>query len=188
MESKKTSYLFLFREFFKLGFLMTGGGSISMFSIIKKLFVDKLSWVSENELMDYYTISQCSPGIITINIAAFLGYKQRKTLGAIIATLGICLSAFLPIILIALIITKIESFQTVRNAIFGVSIGACVLITFVAKSMWKQALFDWVSYIIFLVTLLGTIFWKISPFYLIIVSAVIGIIYKKIILDRDKKE
>lgn len=186
MKSKETSYLSLFCEFFKLGFLMTGGGSISMYSLIKDMFVDRLSWVSEEELVDYYTLSQCSPGIITINIAAFIGYKKKKVLGAIIAALGICLSAFLPIILIALAITKIQSIQIVRNAGFGVSIGVCVLITFVAKSMWKPAMLDWISYIIFGLTLLGTMFWNISPVYLIILSAIIGIISKLLSSIKDE--
>jgi len=187
MSSKKTSYLFIFGIFFKLGFLMTGGGSISMFSMIKEMFVDELAWITEGELIDYYTLSQCSPGIITINIAAFLGYKQRKTLGAIVATLGICLSAFLPIILISLLITRLESISIVRNAIFGISIGACVLITFVAKSMWNKSMLDWVSYLIFFITLVGTVFWNIPPVYLIIMSVVIGIIYKLLLSARYEK-
>lgn len=186
MKSKKTSYLSLFGEFFKLGFLMTGGGSISMYSLIKDMFVDKLSWVSEDELVDYYTLAQCSPGIITINIAAFIGHKQRKSLGAIVATLGICLSAFLPIILIALLLKEIQSIQVVRNAGLGVSIGVCVLIMFVAKSMWKPAMLDWVSYIIFGLTLLGTMIWNISPVYLIILSAIIGIVRKFLSSAKDE--
>lgn len=186
MKSKRTSYLSLFGEFFKLGFLMTGGGSISMYSIIKDMFVDKLSWVSEDELVDYYTLAQCSPGIITINIAAFIGHKQRKSLGAIVAALGICLSAFLPIILIALVITRIQSVHIVRQAGFGVSIGVCVLIMFVAKSMWKPAMLDWISYIIFGLTLLGTMIWNISPVYLIILSAIIGIVYKLLSSAKDE--
>lgn len=186
MKSKKTSYLSLFGEFFKLGFLMTGGGSISMFSLIKDMFVDKLSWVSEEELVDYYTLAQCSPGIMTINIAAFIGYKQKRVLGAIVATLGTCISAFLPIILIALVITKLQSIQVVRNAGLGVSVGVCVLIMFVAKSMWKPTMLDLVSYIIFGLTLLGTIIWNVSPVYLIIMSAIIGIIYKFLSSIKDE--
>lgn len=186
MKSKKINYLSLFYQFFKLGFLMTGGGSISMYSLIKDMFVNKLSWVSEDELMDYYTLAQCSPGIITVNIAIFIGYKQKKVLGAIVSTLGICLSAFLPIIFIALIITKIQSVQVVRYAGFGVSIGVCVLIMFVAKSMWKPAMLDWISYIIFGLTLLGTMIWNISPVYLIIMSAIIGIIYKFLSSFKDE--
>lgn len=142
MKSKKATYTSIFWEFFKLGFLMTGGGSISMLPVIKSTFINRLKWASEKELMDYYTIAQCTPGIITINLATFIGYKRRKTLGAIIATLGICLSAFLPILLIAVLIARLETIYTVRTAIWGVSIGACVLMAFVAKSFWKCSIVD----------------------------------------------
>lgn len=185
MKTKKTSYIYIFWQFFKLGFLMTGGGSISMLPLIKSEFVERLKWISDDDLMDYYTISQCTPGIITINIATFLGFKKRGIMGAIIATLGIFMSAFIPIILIAALVIKLESIHIVRNAILGVSVGACVLMAFVAQSFWKSSIVDVFSTIIFVLSLLGTLFFNLSPVPLIILSAIGGIIYQKRIAEGE---
>ena len=59
----------------------------------------------EEELMDYYAIGQCTPGIIAVNTATFIGYKRKGIWGGIIATLGIVTPSLI-------IITTIASFLT----------------------------------------------------------------------------
>ena len=78
----------LFLVFVKIG-LFTIGGGLAMMPMIQKELIDKLHWMTEEELLDYYAIGQSTPGIVAVNVATFIGYKQCGVLGGVFATLGI---------------------------------------------------------------------------------------------------
>ena len=88
MEKKKASLLELYITFFKVG-LFTFGGGLAMLPIIEREVVTNKKWVSYEELLDYYAVSQSTPGIIMVNVATFIGYKERGIIGSIISTLGV---------------------------------------------------------------------------------------------------
>ena len=81
-------YVKMFVSFFKIG-LFTFGGGYAMIPMFRKELIEKNKYITEDELMDYYSIGQCTPGIIAVNVATFTGYKVRKTLGGIVATSAI---------------------------------------------------------------------------------------------------
>ena len=85
-----TSLIKLFLSFAKMG-VMTFGGGYAMLPILQREVVEKNHWATEEELMDYFAIGQCTPGIIAVNTATFIGHKQRGVLGAIVATLGVAI-------------------------------------------------------------------------------------------------
>ena len=66
----------LFATFFKIG-LFTFGGGYAMIPLLQAGLVEKKKWVSDEEIMDYYSIGQCTPGIIAVNVATFIGYKMK---------------------------------------------------------------------------------------------------------------
>ena len=102
---EKTLYQ-IFKTFFKVGTLLLGGGYVIL-PLLQSELVDKKNWISDDELCEYYALSQSIPGIIAANTAIFTGYRLRGTLGAITATLGIVTPAFISIILVARILEEI---------------------------------------------------------------------------------
>ena len=81
-------YLDLFGTFAKVG-VMTFGGGYAMLPILQREVVEHKGWATEEELMDYFAIGQCTPGVIAVNTATFIGQKHRGWLGGIVATLGV---------------------------------------------------------------------------------------------------
>ena len=75
-------YLDLFGTFAKVG-VMTFGGGYAMLPILQREVVEHKGWATEEELMDYFAIGQCTPGVIAVNTATFIGQKHRGWLGAV---------------------------------------------------------------------------------------------------------
>ena len=71
-------YIELFNTFAKIG-TFTFGGGYAMLPLIQKEVVEKKKWASEEEIMDYYAVGQCTPGIIAVNTATFIGYYQKES-------------------------------------------------------------------------------------------------------------
>lgn len=69
----------LFYIFFKIG-LFTFGGGYAMIPQLKEIVVEKKKWITEDEMLEIIAIAESTPGPIAINIATFIGYKQKKVL------------------------------------------------------------------------------------------------------------
>ena len=95
----------LFISFARVG-VMTFGGGIAMLPILENEIVERKKWATKEELLDYYAIGQCTPGIIAVNTATFIGYKKKGTVGGIAATLGVIFPSVVIILLIATLISK----------------------------------------------------------------------------------
>ena len=120
------------------------------------------------------TRTEC-PRIIAANTAIFVGYKLKKTPGAIVATLGIVMPAFISIILVAKILEEVVKMKFVQSIFWGVGIGVVVLIYLAVKEMWKKSVVDkFTCWIFFLIFTLSACF-KAPPAVLIILSIFIGI-------------
>ena len=76
----------LFWAFFRIGSFTFGGG-MAMLPMLKREVVVKYGWSTEEELLDIYAIGQCTPGIIAVNTATYIGYQQKGLLGSIFGTL-----------------------------------------------------------------------------------------------------
>ena len=165
----------LFAIFFKIGSVTFGGG-YAMLPIIQLEIVEKRGWTTEEEMLDYYAIGQSTPGIIAVNTATFIGYYQKGTIGGIVATLGFVTPS---IIIITIIATFFENFQdivVVQNALAGVRVVVAALIINTVFNMFKDTVVDFVSVIIFIASFLILIFFDITPIFVIITSAMVGII------------
>ena len=107
-------YLDLFLTFAKMG-VMTFGGGYAMLPILQKEVVQKKKWASDEEIMDYFAIGQCTPGIIAVNTATFIGYKVKGVVGAIVSTLGVVCPS---VIIITLIAACLTNFQDIPTKVF----------------------------------------------------------------------
>lgn len=117
----------LFCLFIRIG-LMTFGGGTSMLPILQRELADQRGWLTEEELMDYYAIGQCTPGIIALNVATFTGRKRGGDLGGVVATAGFILPSLCIIIALAGVITSVEHLKWVQNAFAGIRACICVQI------------------------------------------------------------
>ena len=68
---------------------MTFGGGYAMIPILEREVVEKRHWATAEQLMDYYAVGQCTPGIIAVNTATFVGYQVAGVIGGVVATLGV---------------------------------------------------------------------------------------------------
>ena len=80
--------LVLFLTFAKVG-VMTFGGGYAMLPILQREVVENKGWATDEELTDYFAIGQCTPGVIAVNTATFIGYRYKGLAGGILATLGV---------------------------------------------------------------------------------------------------
>ena len=116
----------LYWAWFKMG-LFTFGGGYAMLPMIQQEVIEKYKWATEDEIMEYYAIGQCTPGIIAVNTATFVGYYQKGVLGAIAATLGVISPSFIIIGIIASLISNFAEIEVVQHALKGINVAVCVL-------------------------------------------------------------
>ncbi len=176
---KRVSLAEIFFAFLYSGLILLGGGYIIL-PILQSELVEKRNWLTADELMDYYAVSQSLPGLIAINISILVGYKLRGKWGSIVGAVGITFFAFWAIVLLASVISNFVDNPYVQCAFWGIEIAVVVLIIGAVREMWSKAVVDIGSGVVFLISLLIMLFTKISPAYVIIASAVVGILYKMI--------
>lgn len=177
MKEKKTSLWTLFWTFAKMGAITFGGG-YAMLPILQREVVEGKHWASEEELMDYFAIGQCTPGIIAVNTATFIGQKQRGIIGGIMSTLGVVFPSVVIISILAGLITNFSHLLWVQNAFAGIQVCVCVLIFNAVVKLLKKSVVDKRTAGIFVVVLVGGIFLNISPSLFVIAAAATGVILK----------
>lgn len=164
----------LFWAFVKVG-AFTFGGGYAMLPILQREVVEKNGWASEEEIMDYYAMGQCLPGIIMVNTAVFVGEKRRGTLGGVVAALGAVFPSLMIITVIAVCLTSFADVPAVKNAFAGIRACVVVLIINAVAKLWKAAIVDWKCVLIFLAVCLLSIFTDISPVLFVIAAALLGV-------------
>ncbi len=170
-------YLELFIAFAKIGVLTFGGG-YAMLPIIQREIVEKKKWVTEAEVMDYYAIGQCTPGVIAVNTATFTGRHIAGNLGGICATAGVVFPSIVIITFIAALIRGFAYFKPVQDALAGIRVCVCVLIFNAVVKMWKKAVVDRVTLILYALILAASVFWHASPILMVVIAAAAGLIVK----------
>ena len=146
-------YLDLFFTFAKVG-VCTFGGGYAMLPILQRELVENKGWATEEQLADYYAVGQCTPGIIAVNTATFVGSSQKGIPGGVVATLGL---VFPPVVIIMVIAAFLQNFMHIAwvvHAFNGVRAGVVALILSSVIKLYKTSVVDWATRILFLVVLL----------------------------------
>ncbi len=161
---------------------VTFGGGYAMLPILERELVIKRHWVTIDELMDYFAVGQCTPGIIAVNVSTFIGDKRKGAAGALAATLGFITIPIILITIIALCLRSFADLQVVKNAFAGIRVCVCVLILNAVTRLWKKSIFDVKTGLIFAVIFALTVFSgslpiTVSPAILVVAAAVIGIAF-----------
>ena len=169
----------LFLTFAKMG-VMTFGGGMAMLPILQREVVDNKHWATEEELVDYYAIGQCTPGIIAVNTATVIGQKKGGAIGGILATLGLVFPSLVIISLLAGLITNFSHLAWVKNAFAGIQVCVCVLIFNATVKLLKKSVVDKPTAAIFVLVLVGSVFLNVSPVWFVILAALVGIVLKNL--------
>lgn len=148
---------------------------MAMLPILEREVVDNHGWATDDELMDYYAIGQCTPGIIAVNTATFIGKKQRGIIGGIIATLGVVFPSVVIITLIAALLRNFADIPAVKSAFAGIRVCVCVLILNSVIKLSKGAVKDKAAGIICVIVFVLSAFFSVSPVVFVIFCAAAGI-------------
>lgn len=165
----------LFCIFFKIG-ITTFGGGYALLPILQRELVQNRGWATDEEIVDYFAIGQCTPGIISVNTATFIGYKRHGVAGGIVATLGFVTPSLIVITIIAALITNFADFAVVQNAFAGIRAGVCALSLNAIIKLWKNAVVDKITLVIFMVVLTVSAVLAVSPVIMVVGAGIFGII------------
>ena len=163
----------LFLTFAKIG-VMTFGGGMAMLPILEREVVQNKHWATEEELVDYFAIGQCTPGIIAVNTATFVGQKRKGAMGGITATLGVVFPSLVIIMILAGLITNFAHLAWVQNAFAGIQVCVCVLILNAVLKLIKSAIVDKATLVMYIVLFVAAVFFDFSPVLSVIVAGVLG--------------
>jgi len=175
----------LFLTFARVGGLTFGGG-YAMLPMLQQEVVGKRHWATEEEIMDYYAIGQCTPGIIAVNVATFVGYKNKGVVGAIFSTFGMVFPSLVIITLIAAFLQNFAELSLVQNAFAGIRICVGVLVLNAVVTLWKKGVKDKVTMAICLLVFAGMTFLDLSPIVFVIGAGVCGWLAKSLGGKNDK--
>lgn len=183
---KENSKFDLFSTFFKIG-LFTFGGGYAMISLMQREVVENKKWITSEDMSDMITISESTPGPVSVNVATFVGYKVAGVLGALCSTLGVVVPSFLIIVFLSGVLDILQDNPIFQNAFFGIRAAVIALILKTFISMYKECPKNIFSYLIMALTLVCVLLLDVNPIYLIICSATLGIVYSFIVNRKEQK-
>ena len=176
------SLINLFMSFFKIG-LFTIGGGLAMIPLMEKELINKKRWINDEELLDYYAVSQSTPGIIAVNVATFVGYKQAGIIGGIFATLGVVTPSWIIITILAFFINSISDYPMVQKALKGINVAVASLLTSVIINFSKKTIKNFYNGLFMFLAFVLVFFFKVPSYWIIISAIIIGILN---VLVQDK--
>ncbi len=165
----------LFYTFFKIG-LFTFGGGYAMLPLIQKEIVEKEKWATEEDVMNYFAVGQCTPGVIAVNTATFVGYKNKGVFGGIFATLGVICPSIIIITILAHFLNSFANIEAVQHAFNGIRVAVAVLVLNAVIKFWKSGVRDALGVVIFAAVLVLSVLFDFSSVYVIIGAITIGIV------------
>lgn len=177
----------LYWAFVKIGGLTFGGG-LTMLPMLEHELVEKNGWITEEELLDCYAIGQCTPGIIAINTATFVGYKREKVLGGIFSTLGMVTPSLIIISAIAACLNQFMDNIWFQHAMMGIRGVVCALLMNTAINLGKKSLKTIFAWILYGAVLVAGLFLKLPTIVLVLAAAAVGIIFDLIASRKSKQE
>ena len=170
----------LYWTFVKIGSVTFGGG-YAMLPILERELAEKRHWTTMDDLRDYFSIGQCTPGIIALNVSTFIGEKRHGVKGALAATVGFLTAPVLLILLIAMFLTNFAQLEVIQHAFAGIRVCVCVLIVQAVLRLWKKSVVDAPSLVIYLAVFLLNVMSfflpvRIPAAVLVILSGVAGVL------------
>ena len=177
----------LFARFFCIG-LLTFGGGYSMLPMMQRELVEREKWATRDELLDYYAVAQCTPGIIAVNTATFVGAKVNRFFGALFATLGVVAPSLIIITAIAAVLEGFMDIKAVEYAFFGIRAAVGGLIVSSVYGIARESVKGWPAVVIASAVFAVSLFVKISPVIYALVAVALGIVIHLFKRRAEKKQ
>lgn len=168
-------YLDMFVTFAKIG-AFTFGGGYAMLPMLQSEVVEKKRWATDDELLDYFAVGQCTPGVIAVNTASFIGYYKKGIPGAIVATAGVIAPSLVIILLIASLLTNFAEYPIVQHALSGIRIAVCVLIFQAVIKMFRSGVKDGFGILVFGAALVCSYFSVLPTIVIVLMAGVCGVL------------
>lgn len=172
-------YWELFFAFMKIGGLTFGGG-LAMLPMLKYELVERKKWVTEEELLDYYAIGQCTPGIIAINTATFIGIKRKGVLGGISATMGMVTPSFVIVSIIAVFLSEFMDNAILGHALMGIRAVVCALMLHTIIILTKKAIVNKAGAVIMIISCILAYFTSFPTIAIVVLAGITGVILKSL--------
>ena len=165
----------LYAAFFRIGGLTFGGG-LTMLPMLKHELVVKKHWIEEDELLDYYAIGQCTPGIIAVNVSTFVGYKKRGVIGAIFSTLGMVSPSLIIVSIIALFLSGFMDNPYVAHAVGGIKVVVCALMLNTVITMAKKTIKNVLGIIVCILAFIIAMLTPVPTVIIVVTAGVLGVL------------
>lgn len=175
MIDKIKSLLNLYFSFAKIGTFTIGGG-LAMMPMMQAELIEKRKWITDEELIDYYAVGQSTPGIVAVNVATFVGYKQMGIIGGIFATLGMVTPSLVIIMILAGLINSINDFPIIQKALKGINVAVAALLTSTIINFMKKTIKKFTNAIFMLISFLLVFVLKLPSFWIILFALLIGVV------------
>lgn len=179
MESSKTTCRELYAAFFRIG-LFTFGGGYAMLPMLERECVDKHGWTNREELLDYFAIGQCTPGVIAVNTATFVGSAERGIPGAAAATAGVISPSLLIILIIAMLLENFAHLSAVQHAFGGIRVSVAALIVNAVIKLIRSNVKSPLAIALCILAFVAVACFSLSPVTVVIVAAIAGVLGKAV--------
>lgn len=176
----------LYYTFAKIGTFTIGGG-LAMMPMMQKELIEKKHWITEEDLIDYYAVGQSTPGIVAVNVATFVGFRQVGIIGGIVATLGMVTPSLVIIMILAGLINSISDYPVAQKALRGINVAVAALMTSVIVKFAKKTIKNIVNAVFMLISFALVFFFKVPSFYIILCALAIGVVLTAINLKKAQK-
>lgn len=162
------------------------GGGYAMLPFFQQELVEKKGWLTDEELLDLNAVAQCTPGVIAVNTATFCGYQTRGLTGAVFATLGILTPPVLIVLVISAFFWTYADNLWVQYALTGIRACVCALIINSTVKLYKKAVLDVPTLLIFLAAFVLAAFVGLSPAILVIAAGAVGLALQALRKGADR--
>lgn len=176
----------LYYTFAKIGTFTIGGG-LAMMPMMQKELIEKEHWITEEDLIDYYAVGQSTPGIVAVNVATFVGFRQVGIIGGIVATLGMVTPSLVIIMILAGLINSISDYPVAQKALRGINVAVAALMTSVIVKFAKKTIKNIVNAVFMLISFALVFFFKVPSFYIILCALAIGVALTVINFKKAQK-
>jgi chromate transporter len=166
-------YFELIWTFIKIG-VMTFGGGYAMLPVLDRELIRKKGWLDMDEVMDYYTIAQVTPGIIAVNVSTFVGYKRKNFFGGLLATVSFVLPGVTMMIVTGLFIRHFAEYEGVQHAFAGIRLAVGALILDTVLKLCKGVFKNFRGILLFVIAFVLSAIFSTSPVFIILGAGAAG--------------
>lgn len=165
----------LYVSFLKIGALMFGSG-YTMLPLLTREIVEHRAWITQDELLDAFALSQCVPGVIAVNTAAFIGQKRGGWGGAAAAVLGVITAPIIAILLVATVLMQFWNNPVMISAFNGVRVAVAAVITSAVISLIRSNVKNWLGIALCIAGFVIIALLHLSPVFVVLLAVVVGLV------------